>query len=131
SPSPRVRLRLLVSLSPCLLVLLFFHRLGHRELYSSHEARAAQNAQRILDTGEWGLPVLFDGQADLQKPPGYYWLVAAVGWLNGGRVDPWAARLPAALAGLLTVLMVFGFLRREGRPTAAWVAAVALATAVH
>ena len=112
-------------------VLLFGARLGHRELFSSHEARAAQNAQRMLDTGEWGLPVLFDGQTDLQKPPGYYWLVAVVGWLNGGIVDEWVARLPAALAGLLTVTAVFVFLRREGRPAAAIVAALSLATAVH
>jgi len=110
---------------------LFFFRLGHRDLYSSHEARAAQNAQRMLDTGDWGLPVLFDGQADLQKPPGYYWLVAVAGWLNGGTVTEFEARLPAALAGLLTALMVFAFLQREGRPTAAWIAAGVLATAVH
>jgi 4-amino-4-deoxy-L-arabinose transferase-like glycosyltransferase len=109
---------------------LFFFRLGHRELYSSHEARAAQNAQRMLDTGEFGLPVLFDGQIDLQKPPGFYWLVAATGWANGG-VDAWAARLPAAIGGLIAVAAVFLFLRRAGRPTAALVAAVALTTAAH
>ena len=85
----------------------------------------------MLDTGDWGLPILFDGQADLQKPPGYYWLVAVAGWINGGTVTAFEARLPAALAGLLTVWMVFAFLKREGRPVAAWVAAVALATAVH
>ena len=87
--------RLLVPF--CLLVslgTLFFSQLGARDLVSSHEARAAQNAQRMLDTGEWGLPTLFDGQRDLQKPPGFYWLVAAVGWLNGGQVSPWVARLP-------------------------------------
>jgi 4-amino-4-deoxy-L-arabinose transferase-like glycosyltransferase len=100
-------------------------------LYSSHEARAAQNAQRMLDTGEWGLPVLFDGQADLQKPPGYYWLVAATGWATGGRIDAFVARFPAAVGGFVAVMIVFGFLRREGRPIAAWVAAVGLATAVH
>ena len=111
--------------------LLFFFRLGHRELYSSHEARAAQNAQRMLDTGEYSLPVLFDGQTDLQKPPGFYWLVAAAGWANGGTVDARAARLPAALGGLVAVAAVFLFLRREGRPVAAVVAAAALATAVH
>ncbi len=111
--------------------ILFFSRLGHRDLYSSHEARAAQNAQRMLDTGEWGLPVLFDGQADLQKPPGYYWLVAAAGYFNGGTVTAFEARLPAALAGLFTVLMVFAFLKGEGRPMAAWVAAIVLTTAVH
>jgi 4-amino-4-deoxy-L-arabinose transferase-like glycosyltransferase len=123
---------LLVSLSPCLLaLLLFFAYLGHRDLISSHEARAAQNAQRMLDTGEWGLPVLFDGRVDLQKPPGYYWAVAAAGWLNGGTVTEWSARLPAAIAGLVCVLLVYAFLRGEGRPTAAVVAAVVLATANH
>ncbi|HYH64809.1 MAG TPA: phospholipid carrier-dependent glycosyltransferase [Urbifossiella sp.] len=112
-------------------VALFTVGLGRRELVSSHEARAAQNAQRMLDTGEWGLPVLFDGRVDLQKPPGYYWLVAAAGWANGGVVTEFTARLPAALAGLLTVALVYGWLRREGRPVAALVAALTLATAGH
>ncbi len=137
----------LLSLSPCLLVspsptllvspsllvsfttLLFFFQLGGRDLTSSHEARAAQNAQSMLDTGEWGLPVAFDGTIDLQKPPGYYWMAAAAGWLNGGRMDAWTTRLPAAIAGFATVLLVFGFLRK--RPAAAWTAAMVLATAVH
>ncbi|MCE9562421.1 MAG: glycosyltransferase family 39 protein [Planctomycetes bacterium] len=124
--------RLLVSVSPYLLVsLLFFAQLGHRDLYSSHEARAAQNAQRMLDTGEWGLPVLFDGRADLQKPPAFYWAAAAVGWLNGGVVSEWAVRFPSALAGLICVLLVSAFLRMEGKPTAAFVAAIGLATANH
>ena len=126
------RLFPLVSLSPLLpLVLLFFFQLGARDLVSSHEARAAQNAQRMLDTGEWGLPTLFDGQPDLQKPPGYYWLVAAAGWLNGKQVTPWVARFPAALSAVLAVLLVYSFLRREGYRTGATVAAVALATANH
>ena len=85
----------------------------------------------MLDTGEWGLPVLFDGRADLQKPPLYYWMVAAVGWVNGGVVTEWVARFPAALAGLACVLLVYAFLRAEGRPTAAIVAALALVTANH
>ena len=130
-PRLGVRLPLRSALFFTGIAFLFFFRLGHRDLYSSHEARAAQNAQRMLDTGEWGIPVLFDGQIDLQKPPGYYWLVAVAGWLNGGIVTEFETRLPAALAGLLTVLMVFGFLHREGRPTAAWIAALVLATAVH
>jgi len=135
-PASRIRLRVpAVAVRPVLffacLATLFFFRLGHRDLYSSHEARAAQNAQRMLDTGEWAIPTLFDGQIDLQKPPGYYWLVAAAGWVNGGVVTEFETRLPAALAGLLTVLMVFAFLRSEGRPTAAWIAAASLATSVH
>jgi 4-amino-4-deoxy-L-arabinose transferase-like glycosyltransferase len=118
-------------LVPLVLLVLFFFQLGARDLVSSHEARAAQDAQRMLDTGEWGLPTLFDGQRDLQKPPGYYWLVAAVGWLNGGQVSPWVARFPAALSAVIAVLIVYAFLRRAGHPTGAFVAAAALATANH
>jgi 4-amino-4-deoxy-L-arabinose transferase-like glycosyltransferase len=122
----------LSSVLPLLtLVLLFFFQLGARDLVSSHEARAAQNAERMLDTGEWGLPTLFDGQRDLQKPPGFYWLVAAVGWLNGGHVSPWVARFPAAASALGAVLLVYAFLRREGYTAGAVIAAVALATANH
>ncbi|MBA4189080.1 MAG: hypothetical protein C0467_13865 [Planctomycetaceae bacterium] len=125
-------LRPLVSVSPYLFVcFLFFAQLGHRDLYSSHEARAAQVAQRMLDTGNWGLLVLFDGRADLQKPPAYYWAVAAVGWLNGGVVTEWGVRFPSALAGLACVLLMSAFLRADGRPTAAMVAAIGLATANH
>src|SRR5438094_8663458 len=54
---------------------LIFYRLADRDLWSSHEARAAQDAQTILDDS-LGLPRLFDGRLELQKPPLYYWLVA-------------------------------------------------------
>ncbi|MBP3960444.1 glycosyltransferase family 39 protein [Gemmata sp. G18] len=119
------------AISVLALFLLFFFQLGARDLVSSHEARAAQNSQRMIDTGEWGLPTLFDGQRDLQKPPGFYWLGAVAGCLTGGHVSPWAARFPAAASGTLVVLLVYGFLRREGWRSGAFVAAVALATANH
>jgi 4-amino-4-deoxy-L-arabinose transferase-like glycosyltransferase len=139
----RTRLRLAVALrvprpahlTPLVLFALvgalFLFQLGARDLVSSHEARAAQNAQRMLTSGEFGLPTLFDGQRDLQKPPGFYWLAAAVGALNGGEVSPLAARLPAALAALASVALVYWLLRREGFTTGAVVAAVTMATANH
>src|SRR4051812_40298817 len=74
---------------------LFFHKLGDRDLTSSHEARAAQHAQMMLDTGDWLLPRLFDKRVELQKPPLYYWCGAALGGVNGGRVDALCVRLPA------------------------------------
>lgn len=126
------RRRFLFALAPFAFVaFLLFFRLGHRDLYSSHEARAAQNAQRMLDTGEWGLPVLFDGRIDLQKPPAYYWAVAVVGYLNGGCVTEWVTRFPSALAGFVCCLAVYAFLRLEGRRTAAVAAMLVLATANH
>ncbi len=55
---------------------LYLDRLADRDLWGSHEARAAQNAQRFLDDGSWGILRLYDGQPEYQKPPLYYWLVA-------------------------------------------------------
>ncbi len=120
-PGPLLALAIPLVLSYCL----FFHRLGDRDLSSSHEARAAQHAQMMLDTGDWLLPRLFDKRVELQKPPGYYWCAAALGWLHGGRVDAWCVRLPAALAALATVLL----LAAQGRR--GLVAALLLATMVH
>src|SRR6478672_11944127 len=120
--------------APLILLLLcgslFLQGTGSRDLWASHEARAAQNAQRMLDDGNWLLPRLYDGQPELQKPPGFYWLVALTGLFRGG-VDAWAVRLPAAMAGTLTVLMVWWHLRQCGRPVAGFVAAAMLAGAVH
>jgi 4-amino-4-deoxy-L-arabinose transferase-like glycosyltransferase len=110
---------------------LFFHRLADRDLWSSHEGRAAQDAQAILDDGRWGLPHLFDGRLELQKPPLYYWLVAALARLQGGRVDAWVVRLPAALAGLGCVLGLSFLGWYRGRPIAGLVGAAVLATMVH
>jgi 4-amino-4-deoxy-L-arabinose transferase-like glycosyltransferase len=135
SPGERPFFGHLVTLSPCHLVILtllcgvlFFYRLADRDLWSSHEARAAQDAQTLLDDGNWGLPRLFDGEPELQKPPLYYWLVATFGRLRGGAVDAWAVRLPAALAALGCVFFLY-FL--AGRGVAGFVAAAVLATALH
>jgi 4-amino-4-deoxy-L-arabinose transferase-like glycosyltransferase len=111
--------------------LLFFYRLGERDLWGSHEARAGQDVQTVLDGGDWVVPHLFDGQPELQKPPLYYWTAAAAGWLRGGTVDATVVRLPAALAGLATVVAIFCFLAARGRPWAGIFAATALATAQH
>jgi 4-amino-4-deoxy-L-arabinose transferase-like glycosyltransferase len=110
---------------------LFFYRLADRDLWSSHEARAAQNAQTILREGHWGLPKLFDGHPELQKPPLYYWLIALIAKARGVPVDAWAVRLPAALSALGGLLGVFGFLAWRGRPLAGFIAAVVLMTAIH
>jgi 4-amino-4-deoxy-L-arabinose transferase-like glycosyltransferase len=105
---------------------LFFLGLADRDLWSSHEGRAAQDAQTILDQGNWGLPRLLDGKKEMQKPPLYYWLVAMGAWLRGG-VDAWAVRLPAAVAALSGVL----WLIRLGGSRRGILAAIMLATMLH
>jgi 4-amino-4-deoxy-L-arabinose transferase-like glycosyltransferase len=110
---------------------LFFNGFTANDLWSAHEARAAQNAQRMIDDRCWLSPRLYDGQVELQKPPAFYWLVAAIAELRGGIVDRWAVRLPSALAALALVFMVWGWLRARGRPLAGAIAGVALASSLH
>jgi 4-amino-4-deoxy-L-arabinose transferase-like glycosyltransferase len=112
------------------LYLLFFHRLADRDLWSSHEARAAMDAQTVLDD-DWALPHLYDGQPELQKPPLFYWLVAVGAACRGGVVDAWAVRLPAALSALACVLLLAALGWRRGRPWVGLVGGMILATTVH
>jgi 4-amino-4-deoxy-L-arabinose transferase-like glycosyltransferase len=115
-----------------LCLLLFFHRLGDRDLWSSHEARAAMDAQSLLEPDSTGLPRLHDGRMEVQKPPLYYWLVAAIARLRGGEVDALAVRLPSALAALGTVMaVVLGVGVRFRRPAAGLLAGLILATGMH
>jgi 4-amino-4-deoxy-L-arabinose transferase-like glycosyltransferase len=110
---------------------LFFHGLAERDLWSSHEARAAMDAQSLLDDCFAGMPRQFDGRPELQKPPLYYWLTALTALVRGTEVDAWAVRLPAALAGLGGVLLMYRFGAARARAVAGLVAAVVLATALH
>lgn len=109
---------------------LFLAGLGDRELYSSHEARAAMNAASLLDPESNGLPRLYDGTPDLQKPPTYYAAVAALARLRG-EVDEWAVRLPAALSALGIVAALLFLTARLGRPAAGVLAALVLVATIH
>src|SRR2546430_5011441 len=96
------------------LSLLFLYGLGDRDLWNSHEARAGMDAQSLLD-GDGLLPRLYDDRPDLQKPPLYYWLVAAVAPPRGGAGGPSAVRLPPGLAPVLCrgLVAAFGLGRRQ------------------
>lgn len=126
-------IRLIVPLLSLVLLssYFFFFRLAERDLWSSHEGRAAQDAQTLLTSGFRDMPKLFDGRIDLQKPPLYYWLIAATAWLRGTPVDAWAVRFPAALAASLAAVTIFLLGWSRQRPLAGWVAAVVLITLIH
>jgi 4-amino-4-deoxy-L-arabinose transferase-like glycosyltransferase len=87
------------------------------------------DAAAVLRDHTRGVSHLFDGHLELQKPPLYYWLVAAVARWSGGEVDAWAVRLPAALAALACLLWMHVWLRERGRPVAAVLTPLILATA--
>lgn len=109
----------------------FFHHLGDRDVWSSHEGRAAENASMMLTHGHWALPRNCDFRPEMQKPPLYYWLVAGFARLRGGTVDALTVRLPSALAALGTVLALYFYGVSRCRPLMGMLAGIVLASMAH
>ncbi len=83
---------------------LFLH-LGELPVQVWDEARVGVNAQEFGQASSWLVPT-FEGEPDMwsTKPPLMVWLVYGFNQLLGP--GEWALRLPSALAGLLTCLVL-------------------------
>src|SRR5215831_8489958 len=89
-------------LGPLLLVfglgaLLYLPGLGHEILRHPLEAKYALAARGMVRGGPWLVAHLF-GEIYPDKPPLYFWMTAALGWLTGGQIHEATARLPAVFA---------------------------------
>lgn len=85
-------------------------------LFEPDESRYAQIPAEMLAAGDWVVPRL-QGEPYLDKPPLFYWLVAASYEIFG--VHDWAARLVPALAVHATMLLTYLLGRRSlGEPAA-------------
>lgn len=93
-----------------LLVPAVLYNLGDRPVYKIQEVRIAETAREMLASGEWLVPH-YNGELRLQKPALPYWLTAASYQIFG--INATAVRLPAAFFGMLTVILLFTWLRRE------------------
>lgn len=115
---------MLIALS----ALQFFFLLGHTALWDIDEGMHAVMAQQMVLTGDWITPV-FNGEPFFDKPVLFNWL-GAVSFLLLGFTD-FAARAPAALAGLGCVILTYLIGRRAYGPTAGFLAGVILATSLE
>ena len=97
-------------------LIVFGAGLGLRDPWPADEPRFALIARDMLATGDWLVPRSV-GELYAQKPPLYFWLMAASMALTGSlRVG---FLLPSLLAGIGTVLLVYDLLRRvHGREAA-------------
>lgn len=82
----------------------YFYGLGHFPLLGPDEPRYAQIAREMFLRGDLITPTL-GGHPWFEKPALLYWMMILSYKLFG--VSEWTARLPAAVAGLLTVGAVF------------------------
>ena len=101
----------------CLILPALLFGLGERPVYKIQEVRIAETAREMLESGDWVVP-RFNGELRLQKPPLPYWVTAASYSVAG--VDATATRLPAVLAALFLVCLIWRWSGRElGAETAA------------
>jgi 4-amino-4-deoxy-L-arabinose transferase len=108
-----------------LFALLYLLPLGERPLFWPDEFRYAEIPREMLASGDWVVPRL-NGLRYFEKPPLGYWLTATSLAVFGE--NPFAVRLPSALAAGGSALLVFLLLRRfgPGGPTASLSALVLL-----
>lgn len=96
--------------------LLAFAFQGSRGLWEPDEGRYTNVALQMMDSGNYLVPHRHHASLHVTKPPVTYWALA--GSLQTFGRNEWAARLPMALAYVLTVLLVYrlGQLFTSARP---------------
>lgn len=110
--------------------LIIFYRLGAGALWDQDEARYAQMAREVLQTGDWvtmhinGAPTYID-----TPPPFCIWLIAVSGKIAG--FNELTARMWSAAAGVGSVFMTVLIATRLFTPRTGLLAGAVLATTFH
>ncbi len=88
------------------LIFVVFLFLGVNLFSTKGEPREAVIAVSMIRSGNWILPVTFGAEIPY-KPPMLAWCIALLGWLNGGHVTEFIARLPSAIAFAVMAVATF------------------------
>jgi len=105
--------------------IVLFYRLGDRDMWTGNESESAVAGWDMVQTGRILVPHFLDQPFVDNRPPGAWWLIAAVYKLTGVR-NTWTARLPSALAALVCILLVYAMGRRAANANAGFVSALIL-----
>ena len=108
--------------------LLFFYKVGDRDLWAPDEDEYAQMSREMIRFNNWVFPTV-NGQPWAIKPVLYNWLIAVVS-LPWGDVNEFRARVFSSLAALGTFLATFYLGRRLFSPLAGLLGAAVLGTSV-
>jgi len=106
-------------------ILLSFAGVFDHSLWTPDEPRVAEVGREMLVNGEFVVPTLA-GKPFLEKPPLYWWVMAGLYRLFG--VSDGVARSTSAVAGILTLMLVFDVTRRIADPFAGVTATMVTAT---
>src|SRR5881227_2094543 len=115
--------RLALAAILCLSAFLNFFKLTDAEYGNSYYAAGVKD---MLTSWSNFFFVSFDaGYVSVDKPPLGLWIQAASAWLFG--FHGWALLLPQAIAGVLSVALIYHLVRRPFGSVAGLIAALALA----
>jgi 4-amino-4-deoxy-L-arabinose transferase-like glycosyltransferase len=89
----------------------FLSHLGDISLIDKTEPMFVEAARQMHLTGDWITPY-WNGETRFDKPPLIYWLIVIAFQTVG--VNEWGARLPSAIAAILSTFLVFYTLRYFG-----------------
>jgi 4-amino-4-deoxy-L-arabinose transferase-like glycosyltransferase len=103
-------------------------RLGSARTITYHEATVVQGAVEMLQSGNWLVPTLGD-EPWLEKPPLAHWIIAALGAVCGD-INPWLARLPSCLCGIIGMLLLAALASRKRGPNFGLLVGLVLSTTV-
>ena len=96
-----------------LLTLIFFYLgLGGYDLTAPDEPRFALVAREMLTDNHWVLPHR-NGNPYPDKPPLFFWSIAAFSALSGGSVNAWTSRLPSAVSATLVLFLMWRWSRKK------------------
>jgi 4-amino-4-deoxy-L-arabinose transferase-like glycosyltransferase len=101
---------LLLTVCACLFLL----NLGGPSLWDLDEGRNGTAAMEMYESGDWIVPK-FNGKLRSHKPALLYWLQATAYGVFGA-INEFAARLPSALAAMLSVLTAYELGRQLFNP---------------
>ncbi|MBL8865713.1 MAG: glycosyltransferase family 39 protein [Planctomycetia bacterium] len=102
--------------------------LGVPSLWDVDEGVNVGCTREMMESGTWVVPT-FNGELRTAKPVMLYW-IQRLSFLAFG-IDEWAARLPAVLLGLGTVLLTYELARRMFDAATGLLSGIVLATAIE
>jgi 4-amino-4-deoxy-L-arabinose transferase-like glycosyltransferase len=101
-----------------LIFVFFFLGLGGYDLAAPDEPRFALVAREMLTDNHWILPHRNQNPYP-DKPPFFFWTIAAFSAITGGTVNAVTARLPSAVAATLVILLMYQWSGKKEKNLAA------------
>lgn len=105
-----------------------FANIGGLDVYALDEAKNAEAARVMFETGDYVVPY-YNGDLRTDKPPLHYYFMAAGYSLFG--VNAFGARFFSSLFGVLTIIITFLFVSKHFSTRAAIYASIVLITSLH